>query len=75
MGDIEFAGIANAPYPARGTRRREVNSKVVTAAEWRAKDAIFKVNARFARDARSAAIFVPRRGLIGSPQRFVVNVV
>ena len=57
--------IANAPYPARGNLRREVNSKVFTAAEPRAKKAIFKVNARFARDARSAAISVPRRGLIG----------
>ena len=57
--------IANAPHPARGTFRREVNSKVFTAAEWRAKEAVFKVYARFARDARSAAISVPRRGLVG----------
>ena len=66
MGDIEFAGIANALYPARDTLRRGINSKVFTAAEWRAKKAIFKVNARVARDARSAAISVSRRGLIGS---------
>ena len=57
--------IANAPYPAHGTRRRDVNSKVFTAAECRAKEAVFKVNARFARDARFAVISVPRRGLVG----------
>ena len=37
IGDIDFAGIVNALYPAQGTLRREVNPIVFTAAEWRAK--------------------------------------
>jgi hypothetical protein len=37
IGDIDFAGIVNALYPAQGALRREVNPKVFTAAEWRAK--------------------------------------
>ena len=37
IGDIEFAGIVGALYPAQEALRREVNPKVFTAAEWRAK--------------------------------------
>ena len=37
IGDIDFAGIVNALYPAQDALRREVNPKVFTAAEWQAK--------------------------------------
>ena len=39
INDIEAAGIVNAPNPAHGSLRSEVNSKVFTAAEWRTKPA------------------------------------
>jgi hypothetical protein len=39
IGDIDFAGIVSALYPAHDVLRREVNPKVFTAAEWQAKRA------------------------------------